>query len=268
MKNVRKTRLSHSGGGFTLIELLVVIAIIAILAAMLLPALSKAKAKAQRTYCASNNHQLGLALQMYVHDNQDFLPWINWGDTGSVTPPAPAGWLYKGPLPSQFPFSMAVYTLNPANFDKAVLTAEQTGVFFPYMPNANAFRCPLDRPGPVNPYPTEWAQRGEQLSSYVMNPAAAFNPAINNANSQGYRQAKLTQVWNMECYIMWEPNFADHKLFNDGSNTPDSEGLGKDHVIGGIILELNGSAQWIKVDAYNRLAVQPPAGQKNLLWWW
>jgi prepilin-type N-terminal cleavage/methylation domain-containing protein/prepilin-type processing-associated H-X9-DG protein len=68
--------------GFTLIELLVTIAVIAILAAMLLPALSSARTKAQSTQCASNLRQLSVATFLYCQDNNDLLPfaWYNESD--------------------------------------------------------------------------------------------------------------------------------------------------------------------------------------------
>ena len=124
----------HRARGFTLIELLVVIAIIAILAALLLPALSRAKLKAQRVQCTSNQHQIGLAFKLYSDDASDKYPVHDgWAAVGGQRPTNPYvsgdAWEYGG----------AEWETNrPLNS---------------YARNVSVFHCPNDKGDTMNPTP-------------------------------------------------------------------------------------------------------------------
>ena len=172
--------------GFTLIELLVVIAIIGILISIALPALAGARSAARQTECLSDLRQMGIALNVYVNDFRDRLPYPNWGPT---TPAK--GWLYE----------------FRAGMDMQTVAAEErrTGSLWPYLEADKAYHCPAHKPPYVGT---------ANLTSYIMNGAVI-----------GYgRQAtpyRLGQMRNDAC-LLWDANEKPEfgPAYNDGSSFP------------------------------------------------
>ncbi len=197
--------------GFTLVELLVVIAIIVILAGLLLPALAAAKEKAHRTTCLNNQKQILLAASMYANDNDDFLPYPNWGTDEGV-----AGWLYT------------------TRGGQLVLTQ---GELWPFITDPRIYFCPMDH---TNDF--LFAQRTQKLSSYVWNGAVCGYGRI---SPKSYR---LTAM-NPSAILMWETDERTPFYFNDGSSFP-YEGVSARHRSGAIVGGFSGNVDWITLVKY------------------
>jgi prepilin-type N-terminal cleavage/methylation domain-containing protein/prepilin-type processing-associated H-X9-DG protein len=172
-KFARARRGSKFNSAFTLIELLVVIAIIAILASMLLPALSKAKIKGQQIYCLNNLKTLQAAAIMYTHDHKDFLPGNDWMVVG------PYSWVSG---------SLDFAPDNPVNTNLAYLFSPLYAQLGVYVLSPGAYKCPAD-----NIVVKEGGQPYPRVRSYSLNGWSGPNaPAWNTGFVVFKRQSEMT----------------------------------------------------------------------------
>jgi prepilin-type N-terminal cleavage/methylation domain-containing protein len=205
---------------FTLIELLVVIAIIAILAALLMPALSKAKQSSYRAVDLNHFKQFGVAMNLMASDNNDRIPWANWL-SGEEANPTAQGWLYTRDLKAS----------GPAQFKV------ETGSFWPVLGNPKMYFCPSDDTNNAM-----FQMRGQLVSSYVMNGAVCGYGVITAS-------VKLTQIPPVGV-AFWECANAtaldNQTWFNDGASSPDENTSGR-HGKVAIIGVFDGSARTMKL---------------------
>lgn len=236
---------TKSESAFTLLELLIVIALIAILAALLLPALSGAKDQAAKTTDLNNFRQLMVSMHVYASENGDELPWPNWDYGGAM----PDGTLRPGWL----------YTPDPGTNATAVFQAS-TGLLWNAMREPKSYLCPGDRLD-VPLYSRHAGRvmiRPQQLSSYIMNGAVIGFRTGYHSNSL---PVKVAQMRPGDC-ILFEGDGSDPWHFNDGSSWP-SEGITSRHMQGATIAAMDGSSIYIRDDIWQ---TEVDATNKNSLW--
>jgi prepilin-type N-terminal cleavage/methylation domain-containing protein len=241
-RRFRKTplqRLKARPPGFTLIELLVVIAIIAILAALLLPALSKAKNEAVSTQCRNNVNQIILATHLYIADFQDYLPDPNWNP-----PWGSRGWLYDAVAVTIPDPTSTLYRSNPVR-------AYQRGLLWGYLTSMAVYKCPAEHTNSISSYNL----RPQKLSSYLMNGALDGYGLI-----QGTAY-KVTQ-FRPDAIILWQALESNPADWNDGASDP-GEGITKLHSLGTSVGVVDGSVEYIKTLKFYAEADIPI---KNRLW--